>query len=220
MVMIFSDGFENGDFSQWTAAVSTGAGDNPIIIDIGEIRKGVYSCYFQVNGAGNSILEKTLPASKTTLHCRAYVTFDQLPAILGERWNYIINFRTTPLPEFLVTVENTGTDVYKWAVYNSDEGVFYYSSDVTLSTGVYYSVEFEVVIDAVAGEMNLWVDNIPVVAQGGLNTGTDPITEVWFRANPSTGDLIQLVMDDIVIADEYIGMEQAWIGLMGTLKWV
>lgn len=217
-MMIFSDGFETGDFSQWTNTTSTGAGDNPLIVDIGT-RKGNFSCFLQVNGAGFSIIEKTLPASKTTVHCRAYTNFGQLPAIFGERWDYIINFRTTPYPEFLVSVENTGVDTYKWAVYNSTEGVFHYGSDVALFAGTWYSIEFEVIIDAVAGAMNLYVDNIPVVTQTGLNTGTDPITEVWLRANPSTPDLASLVVDDIVVADEYIGLEQAWFGMTGNMTW-
>lgn len=217
MVYLFSDGFESGDLSQWSGTQVLGDGEIPLVENTVK-RKGTWGCYLHVpnlGSGGHSILKKTLAVPQTTLNCRTYILFNTLPTT-DVNFNYLIDFRPDEILASLVNDQ----DQFRWGILNFVTSTWYFSDPVPVTTGVWYSLEFEETVDAINGVLNLYADNVNVISATGQNTGTNPISEVFLRANPSSPtDEVAIYIDDVVIADKYIGMEQAWFGMTGNMTW-
>jgi hypothetical protein len=205
---LFADGFESGDFSQWTG-VSTTSGETATVVS-NVLYDGSYGARFTTNGGGGTerayIYKNIDPQSE--LYVRTYVNIaDGLPLDADtNRFNLISFMNGATILANMGVIRNNGVDV--WDIYSS-VGIFYANSGPSMDQ--WYCVEFYIKTDpdlADQATLSVWVDGQLILTQTGLNIGgtvNSVRTELVFVSGIT--HTLDVYSDNIVISNNYIGPE-------------
>ncbi|PVX25433.1 MAG: hypothetical protein CW691_04625, partial [Candidatus Bathyarchaeum sp.] len=186
----FSDGFESGNFEQWTGTSTP----SPTIVEVPHC--GTYSI---LRDDDNERCYKYLPSSSSVIHVRAYWKLSVLPTT----GNYSIVFRAYNASATRVTVEywnDAGT--YKWRLFLSESG----ESDTytqTVDVDTWYCLEVR--YDATSNLHKLWVDSAEVISFS--STVTESMDRISIGYNSANWWTHNEYIDCVEVADTYIGPE-------------
>lgn len=201
--VLFSDGFESGDFSAWTGTIVTSG--NTLEVITGAKYTGSYGAHSVATAYNDTALcYKTFGSTYTTLYVRIYL--------------YIVQFNFTSgyADSIIQIVNNTGTIIESFGIYN-DAGTLrpairdYSDSSWTytgsMTTGTWYCFEAKTVCASGTGELRLYLDGIDTVDETGINNPYTP-NQVNCGQNAGFGGhsgTVEIYYDDVVVADAYIG---------------
>jgi hypothetical protein len=200
---LFSDGFESGDFSAWDGNYS-GTGDDPTITST-DVHNGSYAAEFDVDAWGDSYCWKDV-SGYDTVFARWYQRFEDVPDSNGE---YFQTFRlkdASAVTICTIQLQNTsGTMQLRLIeVFPSSNTTVSY----TFSTSTWYCFELKFVRDSSDGEYRVWIDGSPVISDTGLDTSGAGQPRRFIFGRASYGSIATVTqVDDVVIADTYIGSE-------------
>jgi len=209
----FSDGFESGDFSQWTG---TSNGNNGLIsIVTSPVHHGTYAAksYLAANNDAWATCYKTFATSYSVLYARAYILFDALPANGQHRQisPCIMDVNAQYHLSSVFLFNDNGN--YKWELRyktNSVNENIAYSAAETINANQWYCIEayFKGANDG-TGEVKLWVDGVLKISVTGLNNGNVLARSVWMGGwqNGTGKPAVNIYIDCVVVADAYIGLE-------------
>ena len=217
---LFSDGFESGDFSEWTGTVVSD-GDHAISVQSTIKHQGTYTCKSasaNTNSSDYALAYKTLSSAYQTIFMRVYARVSALPSS-GQQFS-VFKSRDKDNSSYQVLVglwNDSGT--LKWFVYNRHTATFYtYSENMLVDT--WYCLELKVYRHATSGELKLWRNGTNIIDQTGLDTGDSDHDKVYvgYETNfMSTGSITDVYLDCVVVADAYIGPEEE--GATYTKTW-
>ena len=206
--VLFQDGFESNDFSQWTGT-STGSGESASI-DSTNPKEGTYHAVFECNGGGTdyAYAYQTLGSTYSELWARAYFYFDTTALQDNNDRVWLIRFKdadSATTPAFGGFCKISGS--IKWVIQEAKGFQKDYASSGP-SAGQYYCVELYWLEHATAGIIRMWVDGVLACELTGLDTNDwGDVQEVRMgSALTDTNDVaIKVDVDNCVIDDEYVG---------------
>jgi hypothetical protein len=194
---LFSDGFESGDFSAWTAI-----GGSPTIVT-SPVHHGFYA--MQTNVLGNYCY-KNFTQSLTT-HLRAYVRYSGSLAngqYIAFLW--LSDYVAGKNMGIVQIYNDAGT--YKWRlrIMSPNIGVFV-SNQQLPSPDTWYCVELEVTAGT-SGEYRVYINGSELtdVTHTGLNTGSNGARRAYVGQVDGYSGLT-ITIDCVAVADTYIGPE-------------
>jgi hypothetical protein len=203
--VIFSDGFESGDFGAWTNTY----GSPKVVSDVKYT--GSYGAFINASGTHSCYYGDDSSAGwGNHLFARGYYKFD----VSTVDWatcgcTYISNW--TGSDDLIVdaTLGHWQDDDYLWLVevLNGTDFQRAESSTFSLNTSAWYCIELEVFIDGSAGYAKLYVDDVLVASLVGVddNKYGNP-NHVGFGQLYDTRNGEAVWWDYCVIADSYIGL--------------
>lgn len=206
MVIILKDDFETRDFSKWDNVKTSPTGETARVVTT-QPHGGLYHADFRCNGdaGGEFAFVGKSVGSRKILYARAYLKFEDNFPNTGSEGR--IQFRG--LDQVFEARISDGA-VPKWMLYYLDgtsmKGIQATTGPVI---GEYYSVELYGKVDSVAGEATLYIDGVEVASITGINSaGFGDITHVRVGQLYAVLTYVHgLSVDDVVIADTYIGPE-------------
>jgi hypothetical protein len=186
---VFSDGFEIGNFSQWTSRTG-------LVVQQQEVFAGSW-------------------AARGTTTNGATWAYRQLASTYTELF-YRLQFKVVsqgPTSNVNVLKFRTGTGASILGVYRSSSGNLAYRNDVAgistasstpVSAGVWHDVQVRVLINGVFGATETWLDGIRIAALSKTeNFGTSPIGRIQIGEN-STGRTYDVAIDEVVADTAFI----------------
>jgi len=202
--VLFSDGFESGDFTAWTNWADVSAGTLSVSTDAPH--HGTYGAKFVSDGigwGGYGRPYQTIGGAYTEVYARLY--FKWMNPIWGDARFYSFYIFRSPETAFLIEPQVVRQDAtnYYWKVGTSVSATF------TPSTNQWYCLEVGIKVNSANGFRKLWVDGVLVIdAVVDYSTNSRistifaglcykenaPAVETWY-------------WDCVVIADSYIGPE-------------
>lgn len=206
VTILFSDGFESGDFSKWDYLTETGGTGSVVTTDP---YRGTYHAKFSTDGAGDGI-ESVIAIKdfdpQLIFYLRSYFKLLDSPSD-GVLWQILFAYSAVTGNLFWVYVTNDGGTL-KWRFRYYDGGGFYpYSglSTKTLSLDTWYAVELYIKIDPLTGEYKLFVDGEQVLAVTNVDSGSNGITRGNIQFAPEEVVAATAYYDSVVMADKRIG---------------
>ena len=186
--LLFSDGFESGDFSQWTSW-------SGLVVQ----QQDVYAGLFAVSGASSGAATyayKQLASARNELYYR------MLFKINAQDTNslYLQRFRTTGNGSILgVFVSNTGKLGYR----NDGTNTSTISSTV-VTPGVWHELQTRVLINGGSGATAVWLDGVQIATLSKTeNLGTTAIGIIQLGEN-ATGHAYNVTLDRVALATNFI----------------
>jgi hypothetical protein len=211
--VLFSDGFESGDFSAWTGTVVSSGCSTTV-----ESANPHHGSYNQKSTVTGSVANEWACASKNigTSYSHAFVrSYVKYASYSGLDASEII-----PCVSFWVNQADTNTaraglgkdasGNVRWAIRYYHAGSFYnaYGSS-TPTTGVWYSVELEVQVGT-SGYVKLYVNGNLEISVTAINNSARQFAHVHVGIDQISGTVAATVYTDcVVVADTYIGIEAA-----------
>jgi hypothetical protein len=194
---IFSDGFESGDFSAWTAASLT-----PTIVT-SPVHHGTYAA--QIN-ANETYVSKTLAASYGTIYHRAYIRWTTNPAASGRYHLMWAGFGSATNTNWLLSIYNDAGTI-KWELFGGGAYTLFATPNPTVNT--WYCVEVTHIQNTANGN-SLYVDGSLVGSISGTSddAAIHYVEVGTYSGMPSGG---ASYYDCVVVADAYIGPEAAGV---------
>jgi hypothetical protein len=201
--LLFSDGFESGDFSAWTAKSENGAS---ISVGTSPVHSGTYSAKTSgLNTNGEYAYSYKSIAGQSTIFARTYFQVSALPAATNSIM--LLRFRGTG-----------GVLIFDGRVYNDGgsmkiqggrwlNGVWagYTGSPITISVNTWHSLELKAVIGT-SGEYVAYYDGVPVATLTGDTTGRGNVNLVDAGGPYLTNSWsVSATVDDIAVSNTYIG---------------
>ncbi|MBV9713260.1 MAG: choice-of-anchor D domain-containing protein, partial [Ktedonobacteraceae bacterium] len=187
----FSDGFESGNFSQWTGGTS-GAGTATVQNAV--VNKGTYAAQL-TNAAGQSIQVSTaLTGTSTLTYTRFYFRFASLSGVtliaLGQD--------SSGHNQWIIYYDNGRLDIYFW----NGAGTRYdlYSNPNVVSANTWYSIEVET-NQATNGHGEVWLNGTSIGAFDGDLSQSQSYGKLVLD-NEVTGTAY---FDDVVVSNGYNG---------------
>ena len=200
---IFEDGFESGDFSEWTGTKTL---NGNIEVDSTHVYQGSYAAHANVTqtaGWEKASCYKDITA-KATVFARAYFYITTMPI----NTHYLT----------LIKLSNTSTgfsnsfrvkpDGYLEIYYRDNGGYQTDTSATQLNVNMWYCIEVKTVISSSEGEVRVYLDGSEVtdLTHTGLNNSdTGNVNRIYFGIDPAYDTPGELWFDCVVVDDEYIG---------------
>ena len=197
MTVIFTDGFENNNILAWTGSVIQGA--NTLATSSTQKNTGVYSLYINQPSSGSDIYVYKDLNGASLYYAREYVYFTTLPTGIDS----VITLLDGATSRGLHTTYVSGAG---WALKLIQSATVDYQSAVTASTGQWYCIELELLLSTTVGVAKLWVDGSLTVNQTGLNTSEIATINMLRSGISSFSGTSEVYVDDVVVADAYIGL--------------
>ncbi|PVX24646.1 MAG: hypothetical protein CW716_09620 [Candidatus Bathyarchaeum sp.] len=203
--VIFSDGFESADFSNWNATENS-----PTIVQT-PLHHGSYAMQAVLaNSASTNCRASKNITSTSEAYLRCYVRMEDLFTGsglkgIGPRFYYSGGARAYAI----VDCSN-----HKWGVRNHvNSETFYETGTSEINADEWYCLELYMKIDSSNGELKLWVNGELKIEQIGLNTGTDNITGVSANtySQLAEGTERTIYLDSVACADKHIGLDPEYI---------
>lgn len=199
MTILFQDGFESGDFSNWTS--TEGAGTNSETVETNNPFQGKYNGKFFTNSIGaEATVYKTI-TSAAIVYLRFYLKIDALPAS-GDLDYYgsiadAVPSAGTGTTAAIINISGS----YYWRLFVNGVEV----NEATASnptTGIYYCIEL--LRDKTNSIQKLWVNGVLKVTQN--NAITNNATNIAVGVDYSSGgEALNCYCDSVIAADSYIG---------------
>jgi chitodextrinase len=184
--VLFSDGFESGNFSAWT---SNTAG---ITVQQQEVYAGAYAARAISTGSAASFASKALSTAQSDLY---YSLRFKIISKSSSTSAYVQRFRAG----------STGGTALA-GVFISSTNRLGYRNDVTstnnanpgpiVTLGVWHDVQTHLHVNGASGQIEIWYDGSPVSALSSTeNFGTNLITRVY-AGDSSTTDVYDIALDE------------------------
>lgn len=189
---IFSDDFESGDFSEWTAVVGSPSVQNT------QKHSGTYAMYSNATGEYPSY---TLPSSQITVYARAWIYIDTQT---GGSTNQIMNLRAGTT--LIALIIRTSAGALQLA-YRSGTSTSYDTSATTLSLDTWYMIQLKATIGAGTGSVEVWLNGLELtdVEHTSLtNNSGGNITSLRIGCLYTDASAIATYVDTVTINTEYI----------------
>jgi chitodextrinase len=186
---LFSDGFESGDLSKWTSVTG-------LSVQQQEVFSGSWAARGTSTGAATWAY-KTLTSAQTDLYYR--IRFKLVSRAAAATVN-LMKVRT-----------GTGTSllgVYVGAngklAYRNDVAAVSTTSNTSVSTGAWHSLQLHVVINGAAGQTETWLDDVRIGALSKTESlGTTAIGRVQLGEN-SSGRSYDVAFDTALVDTSFI----------------
>jgi hypothetical protein len=185
---VFTDGFESGNFSAWTAA------NGPITVQTGVKFAGTHAVRATMSGTTANVY-KTLASTYTDLY------FDT-------RFNVLSSSTTTTILRFRqgggtaiasVHVNSSGFLVRK----NHIDATQDMTSGTAASKDAWHELQMHATINGASSLFEVWLDGSLVGdISGTVNLGSNPISRVQLGGSTSTSDT---VWDEVIVDTSFIG---------------
>jgi hypothetical protein len=191
-IVVFDDGFETGDLSQWSQTVG-------LVVQQQNVYTGLYAARGTSSGTAVYAL-KQLSQTRPELYYR--IRFNLLSQ--GSNWAYLERFRTsggTPLLGVYVTQSTVGKLGYR----NDITGIST-TSNVTVTRGAWHELQVHVLIDMVTGQdiTETWFDGVRVDALSLTQAmGTTPLGKMQL-GDTGTGYTRDVVFDDVTVSTGFV----------------
>jgi hypothetical protein len=208
LTVIFSDGFESGDFSEWTATENS-AGDTTTVVTTLP-HHGTYHGKFTTDASGTNEYADcyhTLASSASVLNVRGY--FAAVTALPSEG-NFYMVISADGSGFIAGAVIRTVSGVTNWWLrYRDGLDIYFVDTGIAVALNTYYCVELESIVDGVNGEARLYINGVEeaeVTSKDTNNYGN--IATLYIGEATSTGQTAHSIyVDCVVVADAYIGFE-------------
>jgi hypothetical protein len=200
--VIFTDGFESGNFSAWTG-VKTYSPE--IVSDV--VHDGSYAAFCNDTGIRVCYKEVT-PVNH--LFIRGYYKFGAMSvewAIHG--LGYFVEHDMVQIVAMFAIAHLTGSTYIWWIqAINGTDLQNFESSSFTLDVNHWYCMELEMFVDGSAGYTKLYVDGVLAASLDGVdNDYYGPIGRAGAGQVFESRNNEPVWWDSCVIADSYIGLE-------------
>ena len=198
---VFTDGFETGDFSQWSGTVGA-----PTIVT-SPVHHGLYAAQAVNNG---SQIYKNMTTTDE-VYCRMYWRYS---GSLSSGEKIMIMWLSSLYSNFMGVYLTNDGGTYKWAIRDMKNWTdYYYSSQQLPSADTWYCVESRAKATA-DGIMALYIDGneLTDITLTGFNDSVGVTSVRLFGEDGSSG--ITQVADCVVVANSYIGPESTISGVV------
>jgi hypothetical protein len=180
----FQDGFESGDFSNWTS--NTG-----LVIQGAHVHAGLLAAEATATGTVGASAYKQLALTETSPYY--------------ETWFYIVS-QTTNV-NLLRFRNNLGAHNALATLFVSSTGKLGLRNDVTgipttsttvVSAGTWHKARVHVTINGASSATEVWLDDSPIamLSQSGINLGTNPVGRLEL-GDPSAMRTFDVAFDDV-----------------------
>ena len=187
--LLFSDGFESGNFLQWTTV-------NGLVLQGQEVYAGVRAVQGTSTGTP-TYGYKQLSQTHNELYYRLWFK------ILSQGANSIMlqRFRTTSNAAIMaVSVTSTG----KLSFRNDVTGLSTTSTTTTVTSGVWHQLQTRILVNGTAGETEIWLDGVRIDALSiPQNFGTNPVGVIQL-GETSTGRTYNIAFDRVAVSTNFI----------------
>jgi len=207
--VLFSDGFESGDFSNWTGPIAQGGGN--LSVSSGGAVEGNYKAVFgNLSEWGDTGgVYKTI--SVTSVHVRCY--WKTISLFDSNTFNLVaIGIGSTNFAQWYFFVIYDFAN-HKWGVRaytNGQYNNYWQSGTINMAADTWYCIEAELKQHTSNGTIGLWVDGSLLVNQTNLNTSGIQMhaVRVCGHASSDQDNVRTVYIDDAIISTEYIGVRE------------
>lgn len=195
--VIFTDGFETGDFSKWDSIVGS-----PEISSTS--KTGIYSMKMD---ASQEYVTKNF-TGMNEVYWRWYVRYDVMPDSDGDYMRYCGLEGSGGVPTRIVNVELINqTGNMKICLGENFPSSVVYSDTITIGTGEWHCIEIRFKKD-INGGYQVWFDGVLVLSDMGKDTSAaGAADELRLGYGVDSGGPYTLYIDSVTISDTYIGPE-------------
>ena len=192
--VIFTDGFESGNFNAWTGTSGTPT------VQTTTVKTGTYSMQASLSG-GNEKFAYEQFADQTTLYAATWVRWSTLPAD-GQTLD-LFKINRWDGDRITVCVYRTSS-TYRWRlIYNGGTVATYTGAVNAINT--WYWIKVKSVSSTSVGVANLYVMGLGwILNNTGLNSGADGMSEVRDTAWYSTSVTGSVYWDDTTVSSSDI----------------
>jgi hypothetical protein len=200
---LFSDDFESGDLTNWTAVTGTG-----LTVQQLQVYDGNYAARATSTNAATWAY-KELDAGQSNIYYR--LRFKVIS--LGTDNVYLMRFRTSSGTSLLgVYVTSAGKLAYR-----NDIGGGSFTSNTNITYGVWHDLQVYVVINGSNGQTETWFDGVRIDALSKTESlGSTPVRRVQMGEN-STGRIYNIAFDNVIVDTSLINMTPPAISLSEPL---
>lgn len=215
--LIFENGFEEGNFSAWTATYIYPGQSFTCVTTAGEPtppHHGNYQAKAVINGSlmsTSAYAYKDLPTSYTTINLRFYVYLSTYYCPTQPHETYL---GTIASGENIITqiglTETTAEFVF--IAYHSEGTIILYSTK-TLTPNVWHCIEIQRIQHPTNGEYHVWLDEAELTefSQTNLNTSSYTTNRIYIGNYHGCAyhkpDQVTFYIDCVAISNTYIGKE-------------
>jgi parallel beta-helix repeat protein len=186
---LFSDGFETGNFSNWT--LNTG-----LLAQQQEVYQGSWAARGTTTSAA-TWASKTLGSTQSELYYR--IRFKVISQGSTSTVN-LLKLRTVTGTAILGLFRNSSGNLG----YRNEVAAVSTSSSTPVTTGVWHQVQVRVRINGASGESETWFDGVRIASLSKTeNFGTTPLGRVQIGEN-SSGKTYDVAFDDVVANTSFI----------------
>ena len=201
--VLFSDGFESGDFTAWTGTFQ----DSGCTITVTSTpHHGIYGATAIINGEYKGAGTYKTFSAQTTLAVRLYANFSTLPADGLDRALICILTATGELAS--LSVARSGANYYFMLVDRKNGGYYGWSNPLSITAGTWHCYELLVSIGA-SGTIAGFYDGVQKESASGLNWAGLSATRIYL-GNFYSSEACTIYFDCVVVADAYIGPESSY----------
>jgi len=198
MTELFSDGFESGNFDEWTSNNTT----DTFTVDTNNPHHGTYDAEFSIaSGATKYARCRKTIASNPIVYMRGYYYFDSFSTITAPHHIGLISIGSYPNVATAIIVKSDATNYWGVEVWETSQTK--YVSAVEPTTEKWYCVEL--LRDVTNNIVTLWIDDVEVISESKaqtVNTTNVDGAISWITYGAAVGQC-----DCVVVADAYIGCE-------------
>jgi hypothetical protein len=179
---IFSDGFESGNFSQWTSSPG-------LVVQSQDVASGSYAAQGTSQaGGGATYARKTLSATQTDLYYRIWFK------LISRGANTTVNLMKLRTPANIsilsVSINNQGKLSYR-----NDNAATSFNSQVAVGLGEWHTLEVHARIADTNSQVEIWYDGA-LVSSKTESLGTNPVGILQLGEN-TAGLTYNVVYDDV-----------------------
>ncbi len=188
-LLLFSDGFESGNLSQWT-------GVSGLTVQQAQVYAGLYAARATSTGTAAYAYEQ-LSQTQNELYYRLWFK------ILSQGTNsvYLQRFRTGSNGAIMgVFISSTGKLAYR-----NDVTAVTTTSTTTVASGMWHELQVHVLINGTAGGTEVWLDGTRIDALSKTeNLGTTPVGRIQL-GDSSSGRTFDVALDQVALSTQFIG---------------
>jgi len=186
--LLFSDGFEGGDFSQWTSATG-------LAIQHQQVYAGSYAVRGTSSGTPTYAYEQLIQVQDELYYRLWFKVLSQ-----GANSVYLQRFRTSSNGAIAgIFISNTGKLGYRNDVTGNTV-----TSTTTITSGIWHELQTRVLINSGLGETEIWLDGTRIVSLSNTeNLGNTSIGLIQLGEN-STGRTYDIVLDRVALSTNFI----------------
>lgn len=201
MVIIAQSGWENSGGLDVTDAafwIDSSAGGT---IVVAPVKGGIYA--FKTTAVASSFLRKDFGGvGYSPFNCRHYVNF---PIDFTTATGTVVlqQFFDTTFGGTVIAGLNRDATGYRWYLTSPTAGTTY-SGYITLNLNTWYCFELQAIKGVGTGQATLWIDAVQTLQHLG-EAMPNNYEWVWCVGFASTDTNFQVIADNAIIADAYIG---------------
>jgi hypothetical protein len=187
--LLFSDGFESGNFSSWTSNTN-------LTIQQQDIYAGLYAARQSSGGSGASYASKTLSPTQSNL----YYSLRFKVISKGSTSAYLQRFRTSSNGAIGgVFLSSTNRLSFRNDVASSSN-----TSGPLVTLGVWHELQTHLSINGTSSQIEIWYDGelIPTLSVTS-NFGTNPIGRIH-AGDSSTTNIFNIALDEVGVNTSFI----------------